>query len=254
MTRRQQGKLSGCMPRTIHYHELSQSALLVTYTHSHKVAGPIRQSHTILMGCGVDWCCDSNDSEADRRLQRGKSRAYWTLKIDRFEIVWGEDLLKADEKIDGVLSSSERKQSVVFIFFSSVFKQEKDLRFNKPWILSQRFIFRRNRYARRVGSGSTVPRRGRQLYEFSTKKAHPYPFISPLSVSFGLETCMMGVLAVLHILFRPEQEHKEKLARYTLHLQMIKSVFSSSQHLTHVCKNNICNLFSAHQNMSSNNV
>lgn len=48
---------------------------------------------------------------------------------------------------------------------------------------------------------------------------------------------MMVVVAVLHILFRPEQEHKEKLERYTLHLQMIKSVFSSSQHLTHVCEN-----------------
>lgn len=137
-------------------------------------------------------------------------------------------------------------------FFFSVFKQEKDLRFNKPWILSQRFIFQRNRYARRVGSRSTVQRRGKQLYEFSTKKTHP--FIGPLSVSFGLETCMMGLLAVLHILFRPEREHKEKLERYTLHLQMITSVFSSSQHLTHVCENNICNLFSAHQNMSGNNV
>lgn len=95
---------------------------------------------------------------------------------------------------------------------------------------------------------------GKQLYEFSTKKTHTPPFISPLYVSFGLETCMMEVLVVLHILFRPEQKHKEKLERYTLHLQMIKSVFSSSQHLRHVCKNNTCNLFSSHQNMSSNNV
>lgn len=40
--------------------------------------------------------------------------------------------MKTDEAIDGVLSSRERKQSEVFIFFSSVLKQEKDLRFNKP--------------------------------------------------------------------------------------------------------------------------
>lgn len=90
------------------------------------------------------------------------------------------------------------------------------------------------------GGYSTVQRREKQLYEFSTKKKkHTHPFISPLSVSFGLETCMMVVVAVLHILFRPEQEHKEKLERYTLHLQMIKSVFSSSQHLTHVCENSM---------------
>lgn len=38
--------------------------------------------------------------------------------------------MKTDEEIGGVLSLSERKQSVVFIF--SLFKQEKDLRFNKP--------------------------------------------------------------------------------------------------------------------------
>lgn len=233
MTRRQQGELSGCAPRTIHYHELSQSALLVTSTHSHKVAGPIRQSHTILMGCGVYWCCDSNDSEADRRLEHGKSRKYWNLKNDRFQIVLRG---RFNENRWKVLSLSERKQSLVFIFSVQCSNRKRTSG------LINHESFHRGLFFREIdmqgglgGGGSTVQRMGKQLYEFTTKKTRSHPFISRLSVSFGVETCMMEVLAVLHLLFRAEQEHKEKLERYTLHLQMIKSVFSS-QHLTGVCK------------------
>lgn len=147
--------------------------------------------------------------------------------------------MKTDE--DGQSFKFEREETVSGIyFFSSVFKQEKDLRFNKLWILSQGFIFRGNRYARRVGwlgggrgGGicSTVYWKEKQLYEISTKKTpHTHPFISPLSVNFGLETCMMGVEVILH-----SRSIKKILQRCTLHLQMIKSVYSSLQRLTHAC-------------------
>lgn len=81
-----------------------------------------------------------------------------------------------------------------------------------------------------------------QLYEFSSpqhqKHIHTQPFISLLSVSFGLETCVMGWWR-FYTLFRPEQEHKGKLERNTLHLQVIKSLFFL-QRFMGVCKNNIC--------------
>lgn len=110
-------------------------------------------------------------------------------------------------------------------------------------------IFWRNRYARRdvVGGkrGSTVQQREKHsattVYEFSSpqhqKHIHTQPFISPLSVSFGLETCVMRWWR-FYTLFRPEQEHKGKLERNTLHLQMIKSHFL--RRFMGVCKNNIC--------------
>lgn len=145
MTRRQQGELSGWAPRTIHYHELSQSALFLAYTRSHKVAGPIRQSHTILMGCGVDWCRDYNDGEADRLCEHGEWRKYWNLKIDRFlkKTVWLQNGLRGifneNRWSDRWSTKFEGEKTVSGIyFFSLVLKQEKDLRFNKPWILSQR--------------------------------------------------------------------------------------------------------------------
>lgn len=59
-------------------------------------------------------------------------------------------------------------------------------------------IFRGNRYARRDVEGQYGAAEGGALFPYmnlvlpSTKNTHTQPFISPLSVSFGLEVCVMG--------------------------------------------------------------